>query len=491
MHLVDALTRMRLVMLGTLSASFKTRAARVMTVLNNTDDVALEARRYVATHLDEQTIAALRRPLNLEKPNFELMQNLFDAGVGQCPTSGMPVFNPAACSPELRTAIWRCYCGVATTVNTKALGRTGEALAELQVQLREHADDDKVPGPATRAQQPARAVEDFEEDSGEDDSSVAGVTPATTYASTEVRDVDTTAPSRLPSAMSYCQVLSKAELKPTDVLLIEWSAEGDGDGGGAPGTTFELAAVCSWADVRRGWLDASRDVDVRSLDRRWWGAPVVRCAADGTTTSLGNPRIVSYSIVRRSDVTEAVLRVGNERNALQLMCLCERPAADVNTFAQELDRRHRAMLATMHGAAVEADLPVGGGCARAARTRATSSAGESGDDWSGSDSGDSWSSSGPTSEGEAPSETMDEEVVVASLAQPAATGPPQCKPVGCPSAQLERRRPAKPCPPKKVSATATTISLRLRVPGTPRAEHVEIEYTRVNPRGKPRRIQVA
>ena len=52
-----------------------------------------------------------------------------------------------------------------------------------------------------------------------------------------------------------------------------------------------------------------------------------------------------------------IVRMSTGANALQLMGLCERPAADVNTFAQELDRRHRAMLATMHGAAVEADLP--------------------------------------------------------------------------------------------------------------------------------------
>lgn len=310
-------------------------------------------------------------------------------------------------------------------------------------------------------------------------------------ASTEARDVDTTATLILPSAMSYRQLLAKTELKPTDVLLIEWSAKGNGEDGGKrdgeSGTFVELAAVCSWADVKRGWLDA----DGQCLDRQWWDAPVVRCAVDGTTTILSNPRIVSYSVVRRSDATEAVLRVRNQQNALQLMALCGWPGGDMTTFVQEMDRRHRPLLATMHGAAVEADLPVGDARAPAKRSRATSSARESGDDSADSDSGDSWSSSGHTSESEVPSEAMDEEVVVASLAQPAATGPPQCEPVGCPSAQLKRMKPAKPCPPKKVSATGTTISLRLRVSSTPRVEHVELEYTRVNPRGKPRRIQVA
>ena len=34
------------------------------------------------------------------------MQQLADAGIGVCPTSGMPVLDPSACAPGLRTAIW-------------------------------------------------------------------------------------------------------------------------------------------------------------------------------------------------------------------------------------------------------------------------------------------------------------------------------------------------------------------------------------------------
>ena len=67
------------------------------------------------------------------------MQQLFDAEIRKCPVSGMPVFDPSACAPALRTALWRHYCGVADTINTQQMGQTDEALEELQMRLHEHA----------------------------------------------------------------------------------------------------------------------------------------------------------------------------------------------------------------------------------------------------------------------------------------------------------------------------------------------------------------
>ena len=137
MHLVDALVRMRLLADDTaMSVPFETRAGK-MSLLKG--DAALAARRQVASHITERTITALRRPLNSEDPDLELMQQLYDAGIRKCPCSGMPIFNPSACSLELRAAIWRSYVGVATTVNTSALGTTADALDELKAQLQEHA----------------------------------------------------------------------------------------------------------------------------------------------------------------------------------------------------------------------------------------------------------------------------------------------------------------------------------------------------------------
>ena len=55
------------------------------------------------------------------------------------PVSAMPVFDPSACAPALFKALWRGFCGVADTINTKQMGQTDEALDELQMRLHEHA----------------------------------------------------------------------------------------------------------------------------------------------------------------------------------------------------------------------------------------------------------------------------------------------------------------------------------------------------------------
>ena len=138
MHLIDALTKMQLTASNASATCVPFSAYNVkMTLLKGPD--ALAARRAVASKLDHSAIKALRRPMHVDKPDWSLMQQLSDAGLGVCPTSGMPVLDPSACAPALRTAIWRAYCGVADTINTKELGTTDEALEELQMRLHEHA----------------------------------------------------------------------------------------------------------------------------------------------------------------------------------------------------------------------------------------------------------------------------------------------------------------------------------------------------------------
>ena len=145
MHLVDALARVRLITLGedrdlqyrSVSVPFVyARNNAKMTLL--VGEAARTARQEVASKLGPKTIAALRRPLNAEQPQFQLMQQLSDAGISKCPLSGTPIFDPSKCAPKLRTALWRVYCGVAATVNTRVLGQTATALDELDERLREH-----------------------------------------------------------------------------------------------------------------------------------------------------------------------------------------------------------------------------------------------------------------------------------------------------------------------------------------------------------------
>ena len=108
-----------------------------MTLLKGEDTLA--ARRHVASQLTHKAITALRSPRRLDKPDWSLMQQLHDAGFKSDPISGAPVYDPSKCSAALLAALWRAYCGVADTINTKELGQTGEALDDLHARLREHA----------------------------------------------------------------------------------------------------------------------------------------------------------------------------------------------------------------------------------------------------------------------------------------------------------------------------------------------------------------
>ena len=138
MHLVDALVKMQLTASGKAAdcVSFTFRNVK-MTLLKGPD--ALAARRDVASKLDHSAIKALRKPMHVDKPDWSLMQQLSDAGIGVCPTSGMPVFDPRSMKPGLQKAVWRAFCGVADTINTKQMGQTDEALEDLQMYLHEHA----------------------------------------------------------------------------------------------------------------------------------------------------------------------------------------------------------------------------------------------------------------------------------------------------------------------------------------------------------------
>ena len=53
------------------------------------------------------------------KPEKELMQQLYDAGLRQCAVSGVPVFDPSAWTTEQRDAIWQVYVGVAAASDGK------------------------------------------------------------------------------------------------------------------------------------------------------------------------------------------------------------------------------------------------------------------------------------------------------------------------------------------------------------------------------------
>jgi hypothetical protein len=138
--LVNLLTRVRLV--GREDAAivpFEFNRKKYCAVYGK--EAVLQTRRHLGGCLTTAIVAKLRAKPNPNQPDFELMQDLYDAGIGRCPLSGTPIFDPSSCSDELKAVLWRVYCGVATCVNTKELGqKILEDLDELKRRLREHAD---------------------------------------------------------------------------------------------------------------------------------------------------------------------------------------------------------------------------------------------------------------------------------------------------------------------------------------------------------------
>jgi len=61
----------------------------------------------------------------------------------------MPVLDPSACAPGLRTAIWRAYCGVASSVNTKQTGCVAFH-EEKEKRMRVHTKNVHQPWPIPR-----------------------------------------------------------------------------------------------------------------------------------------------------------------------------------------------------------------------------------------------------------------------------------------------------------------------------------------------------
>lgn len=136
MKLVSSLTRMRTVAHTPLaSIPFETREGCMELII----DEVLPERRLVAKGLTLDTIRLLRAKPDPEKPDLTLMQTLYDAGIGACPASGMPIFDPSKCADELRTSLWKTYCGIAEAIDDVAKTPTVlTALNELCAALTAH-----------------------------------------------------------------------------------------------------------------------------------------------------------------------------------------------------------------------------------------------------------------------------------------------------------------------------------------------------------------
>ena len=92
-------------------------------------DEALLARKQIAKHLTKKRLDDMQERPRREEPQFELMQELYDSGIGTCPCSDQPTFDPSKCNQQARQALWGLYCEVADVVN----GCEGEQTCTVKV----------------------------------------------------------------------------------------------------------------------------------------------------------------------------------------------------------------------------------------------------------------------------------------------------------------------------------------------------------------------
>ena len=95
--------------------------------------VALDTRRRIASRLTPELLTKLRKDkLKRNKPDFSLMQQLFDSGLEQCLASGLPVFNPSNCPSPMKEKLWRHFISMADAINTKEFGAAVSDLEALR-----------------------------------------------------------------------------------------------------------------------------------------------------------------------------------------------------------------------------------------------------------------------------------------------------------------------------------------------------------------------
>ena len=135
-------------------------------------------------------------------------------------------------------------------------------------------------------------------------------------------------------------------------MLLEWTHEAFEEGTSA----FEMAVVCDWRQVKRLWLDWPAS-EQRVWRERWWTTPVVVMAADrDMSASLSDPSIVSFSVVHRSDVVDAVARILEAGNVRRLRRISDW-TGDACSFVRTLEHGHRIALSTRHGGDIESFIP--------------------------------------------------------------------------------------------------------------------------------------
>jgi hypothetical protein len=118
-HLVTRLTVFRALLEGKpyLCCPFRAGSTRNLCFLTRD---GMKLRRKVALEMLPRVGSFMKLPSRSSKDgaDFTLMRGLYDAGFLQCPSSGMPVFDPDKASKKAKKALWDVYSEIARLFNS-------------------------------------------------------------------------------------------------------------------------------------------------------------------------------------------------------------------------------------------------------------------------------------------------------------------------------------------------------------------------------------
>jgi hypothetical protein len=124
-HAINMMTRIRVTLMGKFSDAviFRTDQARNLMLVSQ---IFMLARRHVAAHLTEATLAAFRgTTLSTSKAQRswrKAQEMLASAGVLYCPVSGTPVMDLSTATDTVQSAIWEVLTAISGMLSGKENG---------------------------------------------------------------------------------------------------------------------------------------------------------------------------------------------------------------------------------------------------------------------------------------------------------------------------------------------------------------------------------
>ena len=151
LNAVNVRTRIRLISHGIFGAMapFPIKGSKGACVMKKE---YLHVRSQVAGELTPEKVKNARVMFKDGKPNFDLMQELWDEGHPECPLCGTVICNVRELDAAARAALEQAFADLAKAINSKELGKLVESLDALKEKLVAHCQ--RVPAAPAEAMKP-------------------------------------------------------------------------------------------------------------------------------------------------------------------------------------------------------------------------------------------------------------------------------------------------------------------------------------------------